>query len=128
MKALYSIALIAALAAAGNAHAACTYPTPPAKLPDGATATRDEMLAGKKMVTEFDQAIGEYNTCLQKETDEAIAKLASVTDEKERESKKADLQKMADQKHNAAVEADEQVAARFNEQLRAYNAKQKAKK
>jgi hypothetical protein len=127
MKALYSIALIAALAA-GNAYAACTYPTPPAKLPDGATATRDEMLAGKKLVTEFDQAIGEYNTCLQKEADEAIAKLASVTDEKERESKKADIQKMADQKHNAAVEADEQVAARFNEQLRAYNAKQKEKK
>ena len=128
MKALHSIALIAALAAAGNAYAACTYPTPPAKLPDGATATRDEMLAGKKMVTEFDQAIGEYNNCLQKETDEAIAKLASITDAKERDAKKADLQKMADQKHNAAVEADEQVASRFNEQLRAYNAKQKEKK
>jgi hypothetical protein len=125
MKALYSIALIAALSA-GPAYAACTYPTPPDKLPDGATATRDEMLAGKKKVTEFDNAIGEYNTCLQKEADEAIAKLEG--DDKERESKKADIQKMADQKHNAAVEADEQVAARFNEQLRAFNAKQKEKK
>lgn len=127
MKALYSIVLIGALAA-GNAHAACTYPSPPDKLPDGATATRDEMLAGKKKVTEFDQAIGEYNTCLQKEADEAVAKLASITDDKEREAKKADIQKMADQKHNAAVEADEQLATRFNEQLRAYNAKQKEKK
>jgi hypothetical protein len=125
MKALYSIALVAALSA-GTAHAACIYPTPPDKLPDGATATRDEMLAGKKKVTEFDNAIGEYNTCLQKEADEAIAKLEG--DDKERESKKADIQKMADQKHNAAVEADEQVAARFNEQLRAFNAKQKEKK
>ena len=125
MKALYSIALIAALAG-GNAYAACTYPNPPAKLPDGATATRDEMLAGKKMVTEFDNAIGEYNTCLQKEADEAIAKLTG--DDKEKEAKKAEIQKMADQKHNAAVEADEQVASRFNEQLRAYNAKQKDKK
>lgn len=125
MKALYSIALIAALAA-GNAYAACTYPTPPAKLPDGATSTRDEMLAGKKLVTEFDKAIGEYNTCLQKEADEAIAKLAA--DDKDRETKKAEIQKMADQKHNAAVEADEQVAAQFNEQLRAYNTKQKEKK
>jgi len=125
MKALYSIALIAALAA-GNAYAACTYPTPPAKLPDGATATRDEMLAGKKLVTEFDNAIGEYNTCLQKEADEAIGKLSG--DDKEKEAKKAEIQKMADQKHNAAVEADEQVATRFNEQLRAYNTKQKEKK
>ena len=125
MKALYSIALIAALAA-GNAYAACTYPTPPAKLPDGATATRDEMLAGKKLVTEFDNAIGEYNTCLQKEADEAVAKLSG--DDKEKEAKKAEIQKMADQKHNAAVEADEQVATRFNAQLRAYNTKQKEKK
>ena len=125
MKALYSIALIGALAA-GNAYAACTYPNPPAKLPDGATATRDDMLAGKKLVTEFDNAIGEYNTCLQKEADEAIAKLTG--EDKEKEAKKLEIQKMADQKHNAAVEADEQIATRFNEQLRAYNAKQKDKK
>ena len=125
MKALYSIALIGALAA-GNAYAACTYPSPPAKLPDGATATRDEMLAGKKLVTEFDNAIGEYNTCLQKEADEAIGKLTG--EDKEKEAKKAEIQKMTDQKHNAAVEADEQIATRFNEQLRAYNAKQKEKK
>ena len=125
MKVLYSIALIGALAA-GDAYAACTYPPPPAKLPDGATASRDEMLAGKKLVTEFDKAIGEYNTCLQKEADEAIAKLAA--DDKEKDSKKTEIQKMADQKHNAAVEADEQVATQFNEQLRAYNAKQKEKK
>jgi len=125
MKALYSIALIGALAA-GNAYAACTYPNPPAKLPDGATATRDDMLAGKKLVTEFDNAIGEYNTCLQKEADEAIAKLTG--EDKEKEAKKLEIQKMADQKHNAAVEADEQIATRFNEQLRAYNAKQKEKK
>jgi hypothetical protein len=122
MKALYSIALIAALAA-GNAYAACTYPAPPAKLPDGATATREEMLAGKKLVTEFDNAIGEYNTCLQKEADEAVAKLTG--EDKEKEAKKAEIQKMADQKHNAAVEADEAIATRFNEQLRAFNAKNK---
>ena len=125
MKALYSIALIGALAV-GPAYAACTYPTPPDKLPDGATATRDEMLAGKKKVTEFDAAISEYNNCLQKEADEAVAKLAA--DDKDRETKKKDIQNMADQKHNAAVEADEQVAARFNEQLRAYNNKAKEKK
>jgi hypothetical protein len=125
MKALYSIALIGALAA-GNAYAACTYPSPPAKLPDGATATRDEMLAGKKMVTEFDQAISAYNTCLQKEADDAIAALTG--EEKEKAAKKVEIQKMADQKHNAAVEADEQIATQFNEQLRAYNAKQKEKK
>ena len=124
MKALYSIALIGALAV-GSAHAACTYPNPPDKLPDGATASRDDMLAGQKKATEFDQAIGEHNTCLQKEADEAIAK---APDDKDKDAKKAEIQKMADQKHNAAVEADESTASRFNEQLKAYNAKAKDKK
>ena len=125
MKALFSLTLIGALAV-GPAYAACTYPSPPDKLPDGATATRDEMLAGKKKVTEFDAAISEYNTCLQKEADAAVAKVAA--DDKDKASKTADIQKMADQKHNAAVEADEQIASRFNEQLKAFNAKQKDKK
>lgn len=124
MKALYSIALIGALAA-GQAYGACTYPAAPDSLPDGATATRDEMLAGKKKVTEFDSAINAYTTCLKLETEAALVKSAELTDEQKKQN--ADIQKMHDQKHNAAVEADEALAARFNEQLRAYNAKQKEK-
>ena len=121
MKALYSIALLGALAA-GQAQGACTYPTAPGALPDGATATRDDMLAGKKKVVQFDNDISAYTSCLKLETEAALAKSADLTD-----AQKADIQKMADQKHNAAVEADEALAARFNEQLRAYNAKQKEK-
>ena len=34
MKMLYSLALVAALAAS-QAHAACTYPKAPEKIPDG---------------------------------------------------------------------------------------------
>ena len=119
MKALQSLALLAALAA-GNAYAACTYPTPPDQLPDGATATREQMIEGKKKVQEFDQAIGAYTACLKLETEAALAKSPDLT-----EDQKKEIQKMADQKHNAAVEADEAVAQRFNEQLRAYNAKSK---
>ncbi len=119
MKALQSLALLAALAA-GNAYAACTYPTPPDSLPDGATATREQMLEGKKKVTEFDKAIGAYTACLKLETEAALAKSPDLTEEQKKE-----IQKMADQKHNAAVEADEQIAVRFNEQLRAFNAKNK---
>ena len=119
MKALYSLALLAALAA-GQAYGACTYPTPPDALPDGNTATREDMLAGKKKVQEFDAAIGAYTSCLKLEADAALAKSPDLT-----EQQKADILKMADQKHNAAVEADEAIATRFNEQLRAFNAKNK---
>ncbi len=119
MKALYSVALLAALAA-GQAFGACTYPTAPDSLPDGSTATRDEMLAGKKKVQEFDQAITAYTSCLRLENDAALAKATDLTDDQKKE-----MQRMADQKHNAAVEADEALAARFNEQLKAFNAKNK---
>jgi hypothetical protein len=119
MKALYSIALVAALAA-GQAYGACTYPTAPDKLPDGNTATREEMLAGKKSVVEFDKAITAYTNCLKMENEAALAKSADLT-----EDQKKEMQNMVDQTHNAAVEADEALAARFNEQLKAYNAKNK---
>jgi hypothetical protein len=120
MKALYSLTLFAAALAAGQAYGACTYPTPPDQLPDGNTATREQMLEGKKKVQEFDQAIGAYTSCLKLEAEAALTKSPDITEEQ-----KAEIRKMADSKHNAAVEADEALAARFNEQLRAFNAKNK---
>ncbi|MEO6081099.1 MAG: hypothetical protein ABIQ86_15205 [Steroidobacteraceae bacterium] len=125
MKALYSIALIGALAA-GEANGACAYPNPPDSFPNGATATRDEMLAGKKKVVDFDGLINAYLDCLKLETDAAIVKSAELTAAQKKQNEA--IQKMADQKHNAAVEADAAVAARYNEQTRAYNARQKAAK
>lgn len=51
MKALFAITALAALA--GPVYADCTYPPPPAKLPDGNSATMEEMLEGKKAVTQY---------------------------------------------------------------------------
>ena len=59
MKMLYSLALVAALAAS-QAHAACTYPKAPEKIPDGGSATLEEMLASQKEVKAFDLAITGY--------------------------------------------------------------------
>jgi hypothetical protein len=122
MKALHSLALVAALAA-GQAYGACTYPADPGALPDGNVASKDEMLAAKKKVTEFDKAIMAYTDCLKKEHEETLTKSTDLTDDQKKQ-----MQTMVDQKHNAAVEADEALAARFNEQLRAFNAKAKEKK
>lgn len=119
MKAIHTVAVVAALAAS-QAFGACNYPAEPDALPDGSTASRDDMLAAKKKVQAFDQAIGEYTECLKKENEAAMADGADLT-----EDQKKDMMKMLEQKHNAAVEADEALAARFNEQLRAYNAKNK---
>jgi hypothetical protein len=123
MKALHSLAVVAALAA-GNSYAACSYPTAPDTIPDGNTATLEQMVATQKAVKAFDEAINAYTSCLKLESDAALAKVAEGPDDaKKKEEQKKDLERMQVQKHNAAVEADEALAARFNEQLKTFKAK-----
>jgi hypothetical protein len=42
---------------------ACEKPAAPASIPDGKKATKEEMLAAKKEVDTFKQAMDEYVTC-----------------------------------------------------------------
>jgi hypothetical protein len=123
MKALHSLALLAALAA-GNAYAACTYPTEPESIPDGNTATLEQMVAAQKAVKAFDEEINAYTSCLKLESDAAQVKVDESSDDaKKKDQQKQELTRMQVQKHNAAVEADEALASRFNEQLKVYKAK-----
>jgi hypothetical protein len=111
-------AVLAVLLAGGEAYAACTYPTEPTDIPDGNTATLEQMVAAQKSVKEFDAAIGAYTACLKLEHEAALAKSPDLS-----EGKKKELDRMLQQKHDAAIAADEALAARFNEQVRAYKAK-----
>jgi len=107
----------ALLLAAPLAQAACPYPTAPTALPDGATASKDEMMAGKAAVSKFNQDVEAYNGCLDTELQAQLAD-ASLKDEQ-----KKNLQSMANAKHDAAVDELTALAARFNEQVKAYKAK-----
>jgi hypothetical protein len=122
MKAL--LAMVFAAALTGPVYADCSYPAAPAKLPDGATATLDEMLAGQKTVQEYSKAINEYNACIDKALDDQIAKGG----DKLKPEQKADLQRMEAQKHNAAVDQLQSVADRFNEQVKIFKARNADKK
>lgn len=119
MKSLFSLALVATLAV-GPAYAACTYPKAPEKIPDGQTATLEEMLATQKLVKQFDADIGAYQTCLETEHNEMLAKEGNLTDQQ-----KAERQKMLAQKQNAAADDAQAVAARFNDQVKIYREKNK---
>jgi hypothetical protein len=118
MKVFRAMALIAVLAV-GPVYADCTYPAAPGKLPDGATATLDEMLAGQKLIKEYDTAIKAYVDCIDKELDQ---KIASAGD-KLKPEQKADMQKVEAQKHNAAIDQLQGVADRFNEQVKVFKAR-----
>jgi hypothetical protein len=118
MKALLAIAAIACLSAA-PVFADCPYPSGPKNVPDGNTATMDEMLATKKAVKEYDDATSAYLACIQKDHDDALAKLGDKATDKQ----KADLERIAADRHNAAISQLQTVADRFNEQVRIYKAK-----
>jgi|SRR5215469_10842950 len=105
-------------------YADCPYPQAPAKLPDGATATLEEMVAGQKTVQAYEKAINEYNACIDKALDDAITKGGDQL----KPEQKADMQRVEAQKHNAAVDQLQSVADRFNEQVKIYKARNADKK
>jgi len=123
MKALLAIALTTALGT-GAAYADCPYPAAPANLPDGRTATMEEMVAGQTAVRAYDTAVKAYVDCIDKELDASIAKAGDSL----KPQQKSDMQHVEAQKHNAAIEQDQAVADRFNEQVKVFKARGTDKK
>jgi hypothetical protein len=125
MKAWIPLTLLFLLGVAAHAQAACSYPQPPAAPPNGNTATKDEMIAAKHDFDRYNSEMNGYLDCLNLELDTATPKDPSklTADEKKKSDQE---QKILVQKHNAAVDELQAVVGRFNEQLRAYKAKQKS--
>jgi hypothetical protein len=119
MKSLLSLALLAALSA-GPAYAACTYPKAPDKVPDGNTATLQDMLDSQKAVKQFDAEVTSYQGCLEAEHKAALAADATLTEEQ-----KAERAKIVAQKHNAAADDAQAAADKLNAQIRVYKEKNK---
>jgi hypothetical protein len=98
---------LAALVVSASAEAACNYPAE-IKLPDGRTATKDEMMAAGASVKEYMGKVEDYLACLDREEAELGE---AVTDEHKQ---------VHTARHNNAVDALNSVAARYNEQVQAY--------
>ena len=113
-----TLALIA-LAASGAAQATCIYPRAPEKVPDGATASYEEMVAAQKVVQQFNEDINAYNSCLDLEM--ATLEKSGTYDE----NRLQELRAIQAKKNNAAVDEVQSLADRFNEQLRAFKARDK---
>lgn len=124
MKAFIAIGAIAALSA-GTAYADCSYPPPPDHLPDGNTATLQEMVEAQKAVKEYDKAINAYVACIQLERNDAVGKIAKPGQTPTPDQKKAmdDMERVEVQKHNAAIDQLQSIADRFNEQVKVYKAR-----
>jgi hypothetical protein len=117
MKALLALSALATLA--GPVYADCLYPPPPSKIPDGNTATMQEMVEAKNAVTQYNKDINAYVACIKLEHETAV----SSAGDKITPEQKAQMDKMEVQKNNAAVDQLQSVAERFNEQVRIFKAK-----
>ena len=104
---LISAALLMGLISAAPAFAdTCLLPPAPSKVPDASTASEQEMVAAMDTLKQYNGDVNVYLKCLEFE-------------EKQNHVTSADRERQ----HNAAVSQLEKVAAKFNEQVRAFKSK-----
>ncbi len=96
---------------------ACDYPTR-ILIPNGSTATKDDMLTGQRGVKTYVGEMEAYLECILEEEKVAIAAIDDMEPEVEQQR-----QDMMNKKYNAAVDEMERVAAQFNAEVQAYKAK-----
>jgi hypothetical protein len=118
---------IAALAVAAQASAAgCSYPKAPDNVPDGTTASKEDMIAGMKAMRAYNDLIKQYTDCLKSEHDAQVTKIDPSLAADKKAAQTAELDKVLAQKNDAAVDEAQTVTGHFNEQIKAYNAKHKS--
>jgi len=129
MKSWKFVVLGLALASAASMAQDCVAPTAP-QIPDGEKSSLEQMLAAQKAVKEFQTANLAYMSCLEPSvnTAEAAAKDAATKvaekaagAEDALKAANAELLK-AQETYNAAVSMEEEVAGKFNTEIRDYKA------
>ncbi|MDZ7783357.1 MAG: hypothetical protein U5K56_10670 [Halioglobus sp.] len=104
--------------AAGAAQADdCAAPETPV-VPDGKTASMEEMVAGQEEVKAFQTANLEYRNCLDPKI---VAATANVTAEDASKEDVAELKEL-NEAYNEAVTREEHLAEQFNTQIREFKA------
>lgn len=118
MNKIIKIVLSISLLIAGSSAIACDYPER-VLIPNGNTATKEEMIEGQRGVKTYVAAMEVYLECIVEEEKQARATLADLQPEDEQEREDA-----LNKKYNAAVDEMERVAAQFNAEVQAYRAQE----
>ena len=117
MKTLIKIICAAAVLFAAQSSIACDYPNR-VMIPNGGTATKDEMLEGQRGVKDYVAAMEVYLECIIEEEKSARAAIEDLQPEQEQQREEA-----LNKKYNAAVDEMERIAAQFNAEVQAFRAK-----
>lgn len=110
-KILIPITLAATMGAGHVFAGACAEPAD-VELPDGATATTDDMVAGQKAVKTYIADGEAFLACMEQEEKSQVEELTD-------EQKKANVER-----YNAVVDKMQLLAQGFNDQIKAYKAAQ----
>src|ERR1700739_926532 len=111
MKAWIPFTLVFALGSAAHAEATCTYPRAPDAIPDGNTASKEEMIAAKNEVSRYNTEMNAYLDCIKLEIDAATPKDPSKLS-KDEKAKAEEQEKILTQKTNEAGDEIQTIVGR----------------
>ena len=113
MKSIISIVLlIGSLGYAQLTLARCDYPKMNFFIPNGATATMENMVAGQNNFKSYNADMDAYLDCLDSEFSKVSKKLDNYQE----------IKSLIDSKYNAAIDQLSEAANQWNEAVRAYKA------
>lgn len=98
--------LAAVMLYSASAAANCELPSPPSRIPDGSSATEQEMVAAMRTLKQYNDDVAEYTKCLEFE-----GKRNRITVDDQVKHRDLALNTLAT------------VAAQFNEQVRRFKAR-----
>ena len=105
---------------ASSAFSDCNKPAEPATPPDGTSASREQMLSAQQAMKAYDAATTAYTECVDAAAQHIVEQYQDFVPAAEvRAVRELDVKV-----HNAAVDQDQVLVNRFNQQLRAFQAKQ----
>ena len=114
-----TLTLSAALLAGPVLAAECTAPTASITIPNGSKATKDELLATRRAVNDYDASVKTYTECLKTAQD---AELAAAGDKITDDQRSKIVAKYV-QKSNVEVDKLQKLADQLNAEIRAFKAK-----
>jgi hypothetical protein len=122
MKFMTSLALCLVIAPASVWAADCNKPQAPT-VPNGASASYDDMIAGQQAIKTFQADNKAYLDCMDKEIKAAVS-VAKTAESAEDRSAAAERHTDMVNEFNAAISQEEKLATKFNSEIEEFQAAQ----
>lgn len=116
---LQTLVACVALGFGAAAHADCAYPKAPDSIPDGKTATEQEMISAMSALKKYNADMNQYLECLDKEAESRVAAAGPNASK----DQIAQIKSIQNQRHDSAVEELQMHAKSFNEQVQVFKAR-----